>query len=485
MICIHHNKDLDGFTSGAIVKLANPDCTLIGWDYKDPIPWTQFPYNEEVIMVDISFPVEDMLMLLGRSGNKLTVIDHHISFNKMFHEHPDDAKYNINYIYDVSKAACEITWKHFFPKKKLPIAVEWLGMYDTWRNSNKKLWEDSILPFQYYMRTLCASAEEFPIEFFYITKESGNKFIETNSKSDLTPVMEECINYGTFVLDYQSVQDELACISSAFDRKFMTYNAVCLNIRAFSTDTVKSVYDPSKHDLAVGIHYTGKLWTVSLRSDKIDVSVLARIRGGGGHKAAAGFEAKSLDDIFSTEYDKEYKKYVEEEARKKLHVTSSSPESDSPFDDIDMTGLSTSAEADKIKKMWKAAGIAADVKSGKRPIISGTSSSSTGSSAGSVHFEMKDIHPAALSELKSLLPEIAAIRKSLDPDGTGDYLEKEKLEKMLFDEILSKVNDDEFTPRKSMASRYAKLEKKIEDLEKDITDKSIHDKKEYDDDLPF
>lgn len=38
MIIIHHNKDMDGYASGAICKLRYWDAKLIGWDYKDPIP---------------------------------------------------------------------------------------------------------------------------------------------------------------------------------------------------------------------------------------------------------------------------------------------------------------------------------------------------------------------------------------------------------------------------------------------------------------
>ena len=38
MKCFYHSADLDGQCSGAIVKLARPDCELVGIDYGDPFP---------------------------------------------------------------------------------------------------------------------------------------------------------------------------------------------------------------------------------------------------------------------------------------------------------------------------------------------------------------------------------------------------------------------------------------------------------------
>ena len=36
MIGVYHNRDLDGFTSGAIIKLKYPDAKMIGYDYGHP-----------------------------------------------------------------------------------------------------------------------------------------------------------------------------------------------------------------------------------------------------------------------------------------------------------------------------------------------------------------------------------------------------------------------------------------------------------------
>ena len=51
MICIHHNKDLDGYSSGAIVKLNGMvalDCILVVLNTKNFIEWNKKEKNERI-----------------------------------------------------------------------------------------------------------------------------------------------------------------------------------------------------------------------------------------------------------------------------------------------------------------------------------------------------------------------------------------------------------------------------------------------------
>jgi hypothetical protein len=157
-ICVHHNKDLDGYSSGAIVKRKFPDCELIGWDYGNPVP--EIPKGSKLIIIDICFPMEDMMKLADE--NDVTWIDHHLSQKVEFDILVDERKDKITYVYQLGIAACEIGWKHFFPDEKLPAAILLLGEYDTWRKQDIERWNTMIMPFQYGIRTICGSAETFP-----------------------------------------------------------------------------------------------------------------------------------------------------------------------------------------------------------------------------------------------------------------------------------------------------------------------------------
>jgi nanoRNase/pAp phosphatase (c-di-AMP/oligoRNAs hydrolase) len=69
----------------------------------------------------------------------------------------------------------------------------------------------------------------------------------------------------------------------------------------FSSETCRSIYNPDKHDIMIGFILIGNKWSVSLRSAKeeVDVSLIAKRKGGGGHKGAAGFEVKTFEEIWT------------------------------------------------------------------------------------------------------------------------------------------------------------------------------------------
>lgn len=270
MICLYHSKDLDGWCSGAIVKKKFPDCKLIGWDYGDPIP--ELPKDEEVIMIDISFPMKEMAKI-AEDAKSFTWIDHHISaINDYMGAFP--YKSSIIAVLDNSCSACEGGWTYFFPDKETPEAVRLLGEYDTWRKTDMARWENKIMPFQYGMKMLCSSPETFPATM-----------LEDNN-------VETTMEIGKNIIEYQTEIDKLNCKKNSFERDFKGYKAICLNGGGLSSNTFKSVYDPTKHDLMMCFQYNGKFWTVSLytTNPNIDCSALAKSMGGGGHRAAAGFQ---------------------------------------------------------------------------------------------------------------------------------------------------------------------------------------------------
>lgn len=279
IICCYHNKDLDGYTSGAIVKRKFPSCELIGWDYGLPVP--ALGEGNKVIIIDICFPMEDMIRIADT--NDLIWIDHHVSQNKEFYALPANRSLNIGYIYGAGISACELGWKHFFPDEEMPKAVELIGKYDTWRGNGTKEWTDDILPFQYYMRAYCTGPESFPTILL-----------------DEDYLVYDAIEMGSAIVKYQESQDMLKAERGAFEREvYGGLKALCLNEGVFSSETLKT-QKPERYDVLIGFVYNKNFWRVSLRTlkDDVDVSQIAKTRGGGGHKKAAGFEVKTFEDIF-------------------------------------------------------------------------------------------------------------------------------------------------------------------------------------------
>lgn len=282
MIGVYHNKDLDGFTSGAIIKLKYPDAKMVGYDYG--LPFEQEVTGEPIIMADVSLPMKTMVKIAQLSNWQLTWIDHHISAINDYKEFIGEGESFCNAVLENGIAACEGTWKHLFPEKEMPLAVLLLGEYDTWRNSDKQRWDNEILPFQFGMRLYCNSVNSFPVEVF-----------------ENEELVKQIIHEGLTVLKYQSQVNELQCKKASFETEFNGLRAICLNGGGFNSDVFKSVYDENKHDIMMPFQFDGKKWTISLYTtkDEVDCSIIAKANGGGGHKKAAGFQVEDISKVFS------------------------------------------------------------------------------------------------------------------------------------------------------------------------------------------
>lgn len=283
MIIIYHSKDNDGIASGAICKLKYPNATLLGWDYIDEIPNLQQFYDEDVIMIDVTFPIETTLELARVS--RLTIIDHHISFKNQIDQL---SEVPFKFIYESGIGACEIGWKYLFPHKKIPFSILLIGKYDTWRDYGTTQWNDLILPFKYGLLTMVNHPDNFP------------KILLNDDRGDL--LIPDILNKGGAIVVYEKMMNETHTKSNSFERVvYDNLNGLCLNQHFFSSETMVSKYNENIHDILVGFTYTGNKWSVSLRSTKpeVDVSIIAKQRGGGGHKGAAGFEVDTFEEIFN------------------------------------------------------------------------------------------------------------------------------------------------------------------------------------------
>lgn len=284
MICIYHSKDLDGMSSGAIVKYKYPDCQLIGYDYGEPIP--ELPQGEAIIMVDVTFPIP----VMQKIQHRLTVIDHHQSFIEGWKEATKLSAYRIGGRLQTGKAACELTWEFFFPYQPIPEWITLLGMYDTWRNTDQVLWKTGVLPFQYGLRALVNSPEDLLESYLDEDKIPQLKLFPGD--------VQEITRDGIAIARFVKQSDIYNCSRNAFIVEFEGLRTICVNTVATSIATFESVYDPLKHDLMMGFNYTGEFWKISLRSvNGINCFELAKKYDGGGHPEAAGFQVMDINEL--------------------------------------------------------------------------------------------------------------------------------------------------------------------------------------------
>jgi oligoribonuclease NrnB/cAMP/cGMP phosphodiesterase (DHH superfamily) len=278
-LCIYHKADLDGMTCAAIIDywaFSNDiEIEFIGWDYGDPTP--NFEEYQKVIVCDICLDTVSMYWLALHLKENFIWIDHHKSSIDNIQSNFHKAKLVYGGVQEIGLAACELTWRFFFPQISMPWFIETLGKYDTWRQD--EYWDTITLPFQFGVRSFVQGFKDLlPMFDGDVTDNQG------------------IINIGLCILQYQASFNKKQC-SNAFEHIIAGYNAICLNIGGVNSDVFKSVYNEKRHDLMFAFQYSGcGTWKCSFYTTKdIDCSKIAAMFGGGGHEKAAGCEISHED----------------------------------------------------------------------------------------------------------------------------------------------------------------------------------------------
>lgn len=318
---IYHDADFDGKLSNEVCRhwLAklHPDATIhsYGWDYGRPVPTCQLTHQldnnpnepvreawhlyDTIYIVDLSV---DELMGQPELRDKIVWIDHHRSAIDKY-DHPDVnqiiglvdhfqfAGYRIDGV-----AACRLCWEWFsgweadklidlkLPNKDHfvnrlghePELIRLAGEYDVW---DKRDPDAEIL--QLGLKSLSDKEYRTLIE----SQFSANDGAGYGS----TPLVSALAN-GYAIKAYVD-NDAAFRMQASHDIVFHGLHFLVLNGRG-NSNTFKSHVKP-RHDALMLWFYDGKQVKVSLYHasghEEIDLSLIARQYGGGGHRGACGF----------------------------------------------------------------------------------------------------------------------------------------------------------------------------------------------------
>lgn len=276
IVCFYHSRDLDGWTSAAIVKRKFPEAKLVGWDYGDEI--TTIKLGVHIIMVDISFPMIEMENLAKWSRWNLTWIDHHKSAIKEYRDFIGKGESFCKAILNSDFAACELTWEYFFPEKPIPEAVRLLGRYDCFGHKGTSE-EKKVLLFQYAARAICDNPE------------TAEGFIDMDQDGIKNMLME-----GRGIYDYLCMEARQA-YKNGFKVDFDGYPFIVIPKERINPINFGINYHEDGYSGAACFWYKDHKWVWSLYNDdgSVDVSEICKKRGGGGHKGAAGFTSENFD----------------------------------------------------------------------------------------------------------------------------------------------------------------------------------------------
>lgn len=268
MYCIHHN-DLDGKCSAAIVARAvNPLKPLFyETDYKDPPPCLDDLAGENVVIVDFSYK-PDVMQRITEWALSIVWIDHHATARDYPYQHLNGVR-NFN---DKEMAGCELTWNYYFPDIPVPMAVQLIGDYDKWA---LKMPDSKV---------------------FY----EGMKLLPSGPDSDIwvdllsgfLGAVDSVIKAGRTATTYRDNYCDGLCRSFGYETEIDGHRAYACNQYMFGSGGFGKRFN--EHPLCLAYIHDGKRFTVSLYSETVDVSVIAKKNGGGGHKGAAGFTCDVL-----------------------------------------------------------------------------------------------------------------------------------------------------------------------------------------------
>lgn len=266
MLCLHHN-DSDGRASAAIVRRAlGPEVVLHEMNYGDPVPWEKVSSADRVVIVDFSLPKADMTRISQEVD--FTWIDHHISAI----EELVDISESWSGIRDTSDAACVLTWRYFFPEQPVPRAIILIGDRDAWHWKEE---ETGAFDEGLYQQDTSPENDALWVPLLEDDPQAISRLVsqgKTLRKARLHNIQQQVDNYG-FAVDFEG------------------YRTMAINTRG-NGDIGLYI-----QDLGYQIAYcyvdncqNGQLMTfVGLYSSEVDVSVIAKKFGGGGHRGASGF----------------------------------------------------------------------------------------------------------------------------------------------------------------------------------------------------
>ena len=277
IVNITHSADADGHASAMVCKKFFRKVLVIATNHGKAIDYRQIPFNAPVLITDFSLPVEEMRKLM--QTNPIIWIDHHQTYLQ-----PEYEEFRHLDGYRCTRwAGCKLTWKFLYGEDApVPRFIDWVSDYDTWTFEFPE-----SMAFHYGL-------ELYNIQPKYISNVLSNKLFADNE------YLNAIVNMGQRLISFNEEKNKILCKYNGFKIKaFHDIPAVCMNVRHTNSKVIEPMTDENyKLMLTFGFSQQINTFRVSAYTtdeEHIDCSQLMKELGGGGHKGAAGCQAKYED----------------------------------------------------------------------------------------------------------------------------------------------------------------------------------------------
>jgi oligoribonuclease NrnB/cAMP/cGMP phosphodiesterase (DHH superfamily) len=261
---IYHKACPDGFGSAYIAwKVLGDSSAYLPLSYYDAIPEI---VNSKILVCDFSFNYETTMKLI-KDNEEFYNIDHHQSAFDNLKDLSDEYKF-----FDINHSGAYLTWKYFFADVEVPRFIKYIEDYDLWK-------------FQYEeTKPFMLALNELPFNFKVWKKLEDENYLN------------ELIQKGKILQSYQD--NMVRIITKAVKIKSQKigenkYKVAYVNTNLFKNEVANKLVSETDCDFSVVYNYddSKNLTKFSLRSidQKANVSEIAKVIGGGGHRNAAGY----------------------------------------------------------------------------------------------------------------------------------------------------------------------------------------------------
>lgn len=282
VVCLFHGDCFDGMGAAWAVKRKYPDATFIPVEYQKTPPIDKL-LGKNVLIVDFSYSIH-WLTFIAVGAKSLVIYDHHKSaendlrmYNRWVEQTRPDLTERFHAVYDVARSGALITWAELYPNTVTPKLIEHISDRDLWNHS---------LP---NTKEIMAGVGAYPLdldvwcEVFQYCHEGSFNLDHHDLMSDMAAV-------GVHILRKQQIDIDRLIALTKREITFGEHTVEMINVpRHLVSEAVGQLAQGAP--FAVGYFDTAEGREFSFRSTKgvgLDVSKIAAIIGGGGHKNAAG-----------------------------------------------------------------------------------------------------------------------------------------------------------------------------------------------------
>ncbi|CAI2171427.1 14823_t:CDS:2 [Funneliformis geosporum] len=288
---IYHKDCPDGFGAAySAWTRFGKNVTYFAAAHDTPPPPDTEIQGKRVGLFDFAYKNE-ILNEIEKKAELVVVIDHHVSAKERLTGQGSEKEKN--YHFDMNKSGARLAWEFFWPDKEVPLLIRYIEDRDLWRFALPK------------SREFTTFWNNVPKEF-----EAYDQYIKDES------LIDKAVEGGTHILRYtdalvnQLVEKHAAKrqITLSVDRSPpKTFTVFMLNSITLQSELGNVLARKEEADFGLVWYYDAeeKRFNVSLRSidEKADVSKIAKVFGGGGHRNASGFtwEDETIEKLFDYE----------------------------------------------------------------------------------------------------------------------------------------------------------------------------------------